>query len=285
LSIPRYLISKLEDVFRGDKYVGDRRSPLLHLLKSNATPSDSEVISIRALITDAEVWIEELHSRFPARDCASQVIESQLLEIIEAHRALLSPVRYLPSEILQENFLHYTGNSRPYGTIATMPWRLGHISHRWRKIALSIPSLWDDIPRINILLRRSKRSYVRALICLIRRSGMTPTLKFNISNYLFPSQPKSPLIKEIILHSERIEQLRIEINETTLTLLQGLKGRLPNLRILRLTSMRFKFQTLMYLKLHRLFAKLQLRGHSFIDHVAVGFSLLGRKLPISRTIY
>ena len=102
------MISKLDEVFWGDKDF--RRSPLRHLLKSNTSPSDSEVIVIRALITGAETSIEELHRRFPTGDHASQVIESQLLKTIEAYRALLSPVRYLPSEILQEIFLHYADN-------------------------------------------------------------------------------------------------------------------------------------------------------------------------------
>ena len=86
MSIPRRLISKLDEVFRGDKDFC--RSPLRHLLKSNATPSDSEAIAIRALITEVEASIEELRRRFPTRDRASQVIESQLLEFIEANKAL-----------------------------------------------------------------------------------------------------------------------------------------------------------------------------------------------------
>ena len=122
-------------------------------MNSNAIPSDSEIIVIRALITDAEAWIEELHRRrFPAQDRASQAVEFQLLKDIEACRALLNPVRYLPSEILQEIFLHYADNPRRNVEIATMPWRLGHISHRWRKFPLSIPSLWNNIPVINILI-------------------------------------------------------------------------------------------------------------------------------------
>ena len=222
----------MEGVIWGDNDV--RRSPLRHLLKSNEIPSESEVIAIRALITDAEVRIEELHRRFPARDRASQVIESQLLKIIEAHKVLLSPVRYLPSEILQEIFLRYADNLHRNVTIATMPWRLGHISHRWRKIALSFPSLWDNIPKIKHLLARP-RSYVQALICLIRRSGTSPTLKFDIGQPLLSltKDPQNPIIKEIILHSERIEQLHIDINKTTVQLFQGFKGHLPNLRILR----------------------------------------------------
>ena len=233
MSIPRHLISKLEEVFRGDKDVSG--SPLQHLLKSNATPSDLEVITIRALLSEAEARIEDLHRRFPSLDRASKVKESQLLKIIETHRALLSPVRYLPSEILQEIFRHYAND--PLAIVITeMPWRLGHISHRWREIALSLPFLWDNIPRIEIFHTNPKRFHVPALICLIRRSGTSPTLKFDLTTQVHGSRKeaqKSLVIKEIILHSERIEQLRIDINEKTMLLFQEFKGRLPNLRVLR----------------------------------------------------
>ena len=224
----------MDEVFWRDKDF--RKSPLRHLLKSNAAPSDSEVIAIRAWITEAEASIEELHRRFPTGDHASQAIESQLLKTIEAHRALLSPVRYLPSEILQEIFLYYADKRGP---ISTMPWRLGHISHRWRRIALSLPSLWDNIPKIYLSESGSERSYVRALICLLQRSGASPTLKLNISRQTSAFgglrkgyESPTSIVKKIILHSERIEQLRIEANRTTMPLLQRLKGRLPNLRIL-----------------------------------------------------
>ena len=227
----------MDEIFRGNK--DSRRSPLQHLLKSNAAPSDSEVIVIRALISGAEVSIEELRCRFPTHDHASQVIESQLLETIEAHRVLLSPVRYLPSEILQEIFLHYADDRGPNVTITTIPWRLGHISHRWRKFALSLPSLWDNIPKIYLSEAGSEGVCLRALICLLRRSGTSPTLKLNISRQssAFQSLKKryessTSIIKEIILHSERIERLWIGVNRTTMPLLQGIKGRLPNLRIL-----------------------------------------------------
>ena len=229
----------MDEVFRGDKDF--RRSPLRHLLKSNATPSDSEVTAIRAFISEAEASLEELHRRFPTGDHASQAIESQLLKTIEAHRALLSPVRYLPSEILQEIFLHYA-DSQLEGrnvTIRAVPWRLGHISHRWRKIALSLPSLWDNIPEIYLSQSGLEQSYFRALIYLLQRSGTSPTLKLNItgqpSGWSHRKGYKSPtgIIERIMLHSERIEQLRIEVNDSTMSLLQGFKGRLLNLRILR----------------------------------------------------
>ena len=243
LSIPRNLITKLEDVFLGDNLNDIRRSRLRHLLKSNTTPSDSEIIAIRALISNAEASIEELHRHFPTGtlDQKSLVIKLKLLRSIEAYRAVLSPVRYLPTEILLEIFFHYADNPRPNNRIATMPWRLGHISRRWRKIALSLPSLWDNIPKIYLTEAGEERSYLRSMICLLRRSGSSPTLKLNIIGHpylslIYGKRHKRPtgIIKEIIRHSERVEQLRILVNDiATMHLFQGFKGRLPNLRVLR----------------------------------------------------
>ena len=230
--IRRRLTPKFQ-VFGVDK--GIPKSPLRHLLKSNLALSDSEIITIRVLITDAENRIEELHRRFPTRNSASQRTESQLLKFIETHKALLSPVRYLPSEILQEIFLHYRGWGILNAPLAMIPWRLGHISHRWREIALSLPSLWDDIPCIDISsISHAKRSCVRALTYLIQRSGTSPTLKIHIG--YSPLNKKSigyPILKVITLHSERIEYLSMPIFDIHPTM-QELKERLPNLRILAL---------------------------------------------------
>ena len=214
-------------------------SPLRHLLTSNLAPSDSEIITIRALIIDAEVRIEELHRRFPTPNGASQGIESKLLKFMKAHKALLSPVRYLPSEILQEIFLRYPDYGALHPPLATIPWSLGHISHRWREIALSLPSLWDGIPGIDISSSsHAKRSYVRALTYLIQRSGASPTLKLHI--YCPPWKMKiigNPILKVIIRHSERIECLSMSIlhmHNTSMREFQELRGRLPNLRVLAL---------------------------------------------------
>ena len=211
------------------------KSPLLHLLKSNVAPSDAEIITIRALITEAEVRIEELrHNDFPA----SQATESRLLEFILVHKALLSPVRYLPSEVVQEIFLHYSDYGMTNPPIYMVPWHLGHISHRWRKIALSLPTLWDSIPGIFLNVKsHSNPSYVRAITHLMERSGTSPTLKLHISYPAWLKKiPRTPIFKTVVRHSERLESLSMCIYDMHTTMLfQGLKGRLPNLRKLYLS--------------------------------------------------
>jgi len=158
-----------------------------------------------------EVQIEGLRHRFPTRNRASKVIESQLLKFIKVHKALLSPLRYLPSEILQEIFLHYANHRYADGWIrgvqvSTMPWYLGHISHRWRNIALSFPSLWDTIPDISVHQVLLEKVKYRALIYLIQRTGTSRTLKLFIniaSSHPIPKNiSKCPIIKQII-HDNR----------------------------------------------------------------------------------
>jgi len=221
------------------------KSPLRHLLKSNVAPSDSEITTIRALITDAEGRIEELHHRFPTRTRTSQAKESRLLEFIEAHKALLSPVRCIPSEILQEIFLLYADScaharsisrrSSSDNAIAIMPWHLGHISHRWRETALSLPSLWDNILNIDIgPISLAKQSYIRAFTCLMQRSGASPTLKFYIYGRPSKQEVEYHILNLIVLHSGRLHTLHIDFILTTMRTFQGFKGCLPNLRILRL---------------------------------------------------
>ena len=202
-------------------------------MKSNVAPSDSEIVTIRALITEVEVRIEELHHNHSP---ASQATESRLLKFVQAHKALLSPIRYLPSEVLQEIFLHCCDHGRINPPISMVPWRLGHISHRWREIALSLPALWDNIPVINLDIKSyTKPSFVRAITHLMERSGTSPTLKVHISypNWLRKIS-RSPLSKAVVRHSERIELLGMYIDIHATMLFQGLKGRLPNLRSLGL---------------------------------------------------
>ena len=203
-------------------------------MKSNVAPSDSEIITIRALITEVDVRIEELnHNHLPT----SQATESRLLEFVQVHKALLSPVRYLPSEVLQEIFLHYCDHGLTNPPISKIPWRLGHISHRWREIALSLPALWDNIPPINFYMKsHSNLSYDRAITQLMERSGTSPTLKLYISFPLLQKKvPRSSIFKAVVRHSERLESLRMTIHDMhTAKHFQGLKGRLPSLRNLTL---------------------------------------------------
>ncbi|EDR15504.1 uncharacterized protein LACBIDRAFT_321380 [Laccaria bicolor S238N-H82] len=124
-------------------------SPYASNLHTNYTPTESEILEIKQLLTeplkrlsslDAEIErvqsiLDELHREHRA-----------LSDEIEAHRALISPIRQLPLDVLEEIFVHCL----PKGRNAVMsaqeaPILLGRICSAWRSIALSTPRLWSSL--------------------------------------------------------------------------------------------------------------------------------------------
>ncbi|KAF8214956.1 hypothetical protein K438DRAFT_1435500, partial [Mycena galopus ATCC 62051] len=66
-----------------------------------------------------------------------------LQEPIDAHRALLSPIRRVPKDILLEIFFSCLSSKHnapidPHEA----PFVLGHFCRHWRSIACSTPMLW-----------------------------------------------------------------------------------------------------------------------------------------------
>ncbi|KAJ6545398.1 hypothetical protein B0H19DRAFT_999131 [Mycena capillaripes] len=130
---------------------------LTHLLKSNNPPRESEVPSIRAIISDGQDHLAPLNAQISTleaqiRDLNAILAEfvrrrDEAVEHIRQHRAILSPIRHMPTEVIQEIFTSLpsdpsdgeaAGNKGP-------PWYLGHISRSWRNAALSFTPLWSAI--------------------------------------------------------------------------------------------------------------------------------------------
>ncbi|KAJ7044962.1 hypothetical protein C8F04DRAFT_1067178, partial [Mycena alexandri] len=105
-----------------------------HLITSNNLPLDSDIPFIRAIVRDGEIQVdalnEQIHDLVQRRDRAA--------EHVRQHRAIISPVRRLPPELLCEIFELSFNDKGP-------PWHLGHICRSWRHTALSHPPLWSSI--------------------------------------------------------------------------------------------------------------------------------------------
>ncbi|KAJ6462146.1 hypothetical protein C8R45DRAFT_529091 [Mycena sanguinolenta] len=118
-----------------------RLSPeLTRLLTSNDAPTDSEIPVIRQIIRDAE-------ARLLALDAHIVYLPTNMAETekyLSRHRAILSPVRRVPAELICEIFDLATAQSRaePFGEY---PWHLGFICQRWRECALGFPTLWSSL--------------------------------------------------------------------------------------------------------------------------------------------
>ncbi|KAK7033297.1 hypothetical protein R3P38DRAFT_790814 [Favolaschia claudopus] len=173
------------------KNLVNQRSEAQRLLESNTAPSDTEVRAIREIIRTKEQEMDRLETEvvrtrnnldamierraaiaeesgpssgvldeFDADiEGARSVLKGLLTEreqthdALEAHRALLSPIRRIPPEVLGEIFIHCLARQsmEPFVQASgdQFPLLLTQISSNWRNVALATPALWTSLA-INI---------------------------------------------------------------------------------------------------------------------------------------
>ncbi|KAJ7040471.1 hypothetical protein C8F04DRAFT_1082433 [Mycena alexandri] len=101
---------------------------LTHLLASNEVPLDQ--ICLLSATSSPAARVGDIFRDDTAND-------------IHRHRAILSPIRHIPPELLCGIFLlTLDGNE---DTSKKPPWYLGQICRAWRHSALSFPNLWSSI--------------------------------------------------------------------------------------------------------------------------------------------
>jgi hypothetical protein len=83
-------------------------SPVSHLLNTNCIPSDEEIQQIRHIIAKGDNDLSHLDAKITLIEATIDVLHAQrekIQEHVDAHRALLSPIRRLPEDIMEEIFL------------------------------------------------------------------------------------------------------------------------------------------------------------------------------------
>ncbi|KAJ7185254.1 hypothetical protein C8R46DRAFT_375375 [Mycena filopes] len=128
------------------------------LLTSNDPPLDSEIPRILDIISVGQDRIDSLDPQIHALQTRLALLvqeRDETAKCVREHRAIVSPLRRVPPEVLCEIFaLSVDEEEGP-------PWYLGHICRTWRGIALSYPRLWthltirENLPRIEEQLLRS----------------------------------------------------------------------------------------------------------------------------------
>ncbi|KAJ7133408.1 hypothetical protein C8R44DRAFT_772366 [Mycena epipterygia] len=125
------------------------QSPFADKLKTNYVPSDEEIEEIHALLVEP---LDQL-ARFDTQIDELQAVLDQLKanrrslkEEIDDHRALSSPMRRLPRDVLQEIFiscLPTKHNAVVHPREA--PMLLGRVCSYWRNVAHTTPRIWSSI--------------------------------------------------------------------------------------------------------------------------------------------
>ncbi|KAJ7155213.1 hypothetical protein C8R46DRAFT_1117225 [Mycena filopes] len=122
---------------------------LQHHLGTNYVPSQHERTYITAFCAQGTKRMEEIGTRIRTQHQCLMSLDGRYMaqyQVLKPYTDLISPVRALPPEILQEIFMACL----PTKHFAIMhaseaPLVLGRVCSRWRAISLSTPALWSSI--------------------------------------------------------------------------------------------------------------------------------------------
>ncbi|KAJ7498125.1 hypothetical protein B0H11DRAFT_1998782, partial [Mycena galericulata] len=135
----------------------------------------------------------------------------------------------MPPEVLGEIFLWTLSSAdemnHGWSVLKDSPWTLTHVSHRWRAIASSTPSLWSLV----VVDYSIKDAYPLAMA----RTQIDRARVLRIHFYGAKESDCSPQIEMLNLlskHSTRWEELSVELTAELAPHLAALRGRLPALR-------------------------------------------------------
>ncbi|KAJ7205959.1 hypothetical protein GGX14DRAFT_457762 [Mycena pura] len=208
-------------------------------LGENYCPNVQEAAELKALLVEPVLRLKRLDDEIAEMQRAIDKLteeRNRVAAYVSAHRALLSPVRTLPLDIIQEIFSACLPTDRNCVMSASeAPVLLGRICSSWRAISLSTPSLWANI---HIAESTSPPTRIEIFKTWLSRSGHWPlsiSLEGSTSEWTMV-----PFIEAIISFAHRWQHIRLAVSEVALKVLGRLTPTdVPILRSLWLNNFCF----------------------------------------------
>ncbi|KIJ98510.1 hypothetical protein K443DRAFT_206906 [Laccaria amethystina LaAM-08-1] len=227
---------------------------------TNYCPSVSEILDIKNLLKKPLARLSTLNAEIEQLNtiiCDLYDQHRALSEEIEAHRALMSPFRQLPLDVMGEIFAHCLPTHRNAAlSVQEAPLLLGRVCSEWRSVTLSTPRLWASLhiptPKPHILFGpasiREMDTRCQAVREWILRSGEIPlSISLYSSDPLFPfNGPPDPhrdietfasVSRQILPFSRRWKTVDLGAIEGSFTHFQDIaEGDVPMLESLSITN-------------------------------------------------
>ncbi|KAJ7205956.1 hypothetical protein GGX14DRAFT_457755 [Mycena pura] len=224
-------------------------------LGTNYCPNVEEAAELKALLVEPVLRLKRLDDEIVEMQRAIDKLTEERNHVaayISAHRALLSPVRTLPLDIIQEIFGACLPTDRNCVMSASeAPVLLGRICSSWRAISLSTPSLWANIhiaettsPLMthipSVIFQKKMAQRIEIIKTWLSRSGHCPlsiSLAGSTSEWTMV-----PFMEAILSFAHRWQHIRLAVSEVALEVLGRLTPTdVPILRGLWLNNVRFPF--------------------------------------------
>ncbi|KAJ6462358.1 hypothetical protein C8R47DRAFT_98096 [Mycena vitilis] len=212
------------------------------LLTSNEPPRDRDIPTVQSVLYEIDARLASLDDEI-AR--ASEQLEKlkEKRSSLASHRrqngAILSLLRRMPLEILGEIFMLTLPFPRPEKGIrmTDSPWVLTHVCRDWKRIALSVHSLWSSVivtyydPETGRLLATCPK-----LAMVETQIARAQEAKLKIHFYGFEDRwNRTPvdqieMFKALARHATRWGEFSAQLTPALLLLLADLRGSLSSLR-------------------------------------------------------
>ncbi|KAJ7432583.1 hypothetical protein FB451DRAFT_1479550 [Mycena latifolia] len=140
---------KADDIAHPPAYMPSRHALSSPHLGTNYCPQDEEIVEIKAFLAEPTLRLKDLGDEIADLQKALDKLTAERARIsvyVDAHRALISPARRLPLDIIQKIFIACLPTHRNCAMSAIeAPVLLGRVCSFWRSICLSTPRLWSKI--------------------------------------------------------------------------------------------------------------------------------------------
>ncbi|KAF7371095.1 F-box domain-containing protein [Mycena sanguinolenta] len=211
------------------------------LLTTNEPPEDSDTVFIQSIVSKCDArlaYLEDEISKSPDRREELEEERLSLLAYRAQNRAILSPIRRIPPEILGDIFCWTLPPILDDSNlVGSSPWLSTHISSRWRTISIAMPALWSRIVVDYTQIHERARSRGRFssseyhLSLMATRIQRSQKLKIHFYGSLeMDSRPQIQIFEFLMQHSPRWEELSVGLTTEIFSLLNSLHGRLPSLK-------------------------------------------------------
>ncbi|KAJ7441743.1 hypothetical protein FB451DRAFT_1150512 [Mycena latifolia] len=197
-------------------------SPFTSKLGSNYCPQDEEISEIQTLLTEPILRLKRLDDEIADLQKALDKLAEEragLSAYVDAHRALISPVRRLPLDIIQEIFVACLPTHRNCIMSAVeAPVLLGRICSSWRSISLSTPRLWSRLHIVEPtcpynappVFKEKLAQRLETTKMWLGRSGRCPlsvSLQSTFNNTGFASATQNQFIQDLLPFTSRWEHI------------------------------------------------------------------------------
>ncbi|KIK62722.1 hypothetical protein GYMLUDRAFT_164242, partial [Collybiopsis luxurians FD-317 M1] len=173
-------------------------------LRSPGIPQRSEISQI---MHDIDKDLETYNQQISSLESQLAFLRSQQ-ERLRSRKtvlsSLLSPIHYLPNEILLRIFIFLTRDTNDLATVLPSALSIASVCSRWRELAISFAGVWSSFEITFGYPEEPTPPLARRLDIFLERSRDQP-LDLNIVN----PDTEHPLLPRLVRHSNRWRHLTL----------------------------------------------------------------------------